>query len=217
MVSAGDARLVAGTEAGWLPVRRQAESLPALVAASAADYVVAAERANVRLEVECAENVPPIDTDAAIVSKIIGNLLSNAIKYTPAAGRIWLRAASRPHMDGLANGPWVVVEVTDTGPGIPAALRERVFDEFFRAPAAEAAARGEGIGLAVSRRVARLLGGDISLPSAVRQGATVTLLLTAPAVDAATAAARSPPDGQSGDARDTQAVEGGGGGPSGGG
>ena len=207
MVSVGDALLVARTEAGSLPVRRQAESLPALVADSAADYVVAAERANLTLEVECAENLPPIDTDAALVSKIIGNLLSNAIKYTPAGGRTWLRAASRPHMDGLANGPWVVVEVTDTGPGIPAALRERVFDEFFRAPAAEAAARGEGIGLAVSRRVARLLGGDISLQSAVGQGATFTLWLPAPSVDAAISESTSPLDGQSGDASDTQAVD----------
>jgi signal transduction histidine kinase len=199
MVSVSDALLVARTEAGALPVRRQPEHLPALVLESASDYVVAAERADLTLNVECAENLPTIDTDAALVSKIIGNLLSNALKYTPAGGRIGLRASWRQLKEGSASGPWVAVEVNDTGPGIPAALRERVFDEFYRAPAAEAAARGEGIGLAMSRRVARLLGGDISLLSEAGQGATFTLWLPAPAIDAPSTEPAPPPAGSSHD------------------
>jgi signal transduction histidine kinase len=135
--------------------------------------------------VEVAEDLPPVDTDSALVSKIIGNLLSNAIKYTPSGGRIWLRASARPGRDGPETGPWVVAEVRDTGPGVPAALREQVFDEFFRAPTATVTARGEGIGLAVSRRVARLLGGEITLDSEEGRGAAFTLWLPVQSSDAA--------------------------------
>ena len=180
-----DALWVARTEAGALPMRRQQEDLRVLVLESASDYGAAAERAGLTLTVELTEDLPSIDTDRSHVSKIIGNLLSNAIKYTPTGGRVWLRASARPGRDGHAIGRWVVIEVCDTGPGIPAALREQVFDEFFRAPTATTTARGEGIGLAMSRRVARLLGGEITLDSEEGRGCAFTLWLPAPSRDAA--------------------------------
>jgi histidine kinase len=73
-----------------------------------------------------------------------------------------------------------VAEVHDTGPGIPSALHGQVFDEFFRAPTAASTTRGEGIGLAMSRRVARLLGGEITVDSEDGHGAIFTLWLPAP-------------------------------------
>jgi signal transduction histidine kinase len=69
--------------------------------------------------------------------------------------------------------------VCDTGPGVPPELRERIFDEFFRTPAARAAAPGAGVGLAMSRRVARLLGGEITADGENGRGATFTLWLPA--------------------------------------
>jgi two-component system aerobic respiration control sensor histidine kinase ArcB len=75
--------------------------------------------------------------------------------------------------------------VRDTGAGIPAALQEKVFEEFFRAPTAATSARGEGIGLATSRSMARLLGGEITLESEEGHGATFTLWLPAPAPETA--------------------------------
>jgi signal transduction histidine kinase len=179
-VAVEDALIVARTEAGVLPVRRHPEDLRHLVLEAAADYVAAAERADLTLDVEYAEDLPPVDTDPSLVSKIIGNLLSNAIKYTPAGGGVSLRASYRPHRPGSETGPWVVVEVCDTGPGVPAAYRERIFDEFFRTPAATTAARGEGIGLAMSRRVAQVLGGEITLDSEEGRGAAFALWLPAP-------------------------------------
>jgi signal transduction histidine kinase len=173
-------------------VRRRRQDLRALVVEAASDYVAAAEQAGLTLTVNLAEDLPPVDTDPALVSKIIGTLLSNAIKYTPSDGRILLRAFSRPARDGQETGPWVAVEVSDTGPGIPAALRERVFDEFFRAPAATTTARGEGIGLAMSRRVARLLGGEVTVDGEEGRGATFTFWLPAQS-SAAAVAAPSPP------------------------
>jgi signal transduction histidine kinase len=158
-----DALLVARTEAGTLPVRRQRADLRTLVLDSAGDYVAAAERAELTLTVELTDELPLVDTDASLVGKIVGNLLSNAIKYTPGKGRIWLRVSRKPRHGDLEAGDWIAVDVCDTGPGIPVELRERVFDEFFRVPSVVATAKGEGIGLAVSRRVARLLNGDLTL------------------------------------------------------
>jgi signal transduction histidine kinase len=86
-------------------------------------------------------------------------------------------------MDEPDAAPWVVVEVCDTGPGIPAAFQERIFDEFFRTPAATTAAHGDGIGLATSRRVARLLGGDITLRNRDDGGAIFALWLPPPAAE----------------------------------
>jgi signal transduction histidine kinase len=179
MVAVGDALLVARTEAGALPVRYRTEDGRTLILEAAADYVATAERAGLTLDVDCADDVPAIDTDGPLVSKIIGNLLSNAIKYTPAGGRIWVRSVVRASRDGSERGPWIVIEVRDTGPGIPVALHEQVFDEFFRAPSAASSTHGEGIGLAMSRRVARLLGGEITLDSEEGRGAAFTLWLPA--------------------------------------
>jgi signal transduction histidine kinase len=185
MVSVEDALLIARTEAGTLPLRRHTEDVRSLVRETAADFVATAERAQLTVHFECTNELPAIETDGALVSKIIGNLLSNAIKYTSATGQIWVRCLLRPSRDGSERGPWIVVEVRDTGAGIPVALHEKVFEEFFRAPTAASAARGEGIGLAMSRRVARLLGGDITLDSEDGHGATFFLWLPAPARETA--------------------------------
>ena len=80
---------------------------------------------------------------------------------------------------------WSTLTVEDSGPGIPAEWRERVFEEYTRVPASRDLAPGFGIGLAVSRRVARMLGGDVTVESGDGSsnghqrlgGATVTLWL----------------------------------------
>jgi signal transduction histidine kinase len=172
-----DALLVARTEAGTLPVRWQREDLHTLVLDVAADYVAEAERAGLTLTVEFSDELPLVDTDASLVAKIVGNLLSNAIKYTPGKGRIWLRTSRKGPITDSDARDWVGVEVCDTGPGIAGDLREKVFDEFFRAPAVTATAKGDGIGLAMSRRVARLLNGDITLGPPQEGGATFILWL----------------------------------------
>jgi signal transduction histidine kinase len=178
MVTVGDTLLVARTEAGELPLRYHTEDTRTLVLDAVADFRAAAERVHLTIDVECAEDLPAIDTDASLVSKIIGNLLSNAIKFTPAGGKISVRACCEPTRKGAEGGPWVAVEVSDSGSGIPAALHEQVFTEFFRAPAA-ATTHGDGIGLAMSRRVARMLGGEITLVSEESRGSTFTLWLPA--------------------------------------
>jgi signal transduction histidine kinase len=115
----------------------------------------------------------PLVTDPVRVRQILANLLSNAIKYTPPGGEISVRVVAR---DGKARGDdgRVGVEVRDNGPGIPSELQPRVFEEFFRVRA-NGGVNGNGLGLAISRRIARLLGGDVTFAEAEGGGSVFTL------------------------------------------
>lgn len=124
-------------------------------------------------------------TDPVRVRQVLTNLLSNAIKYTPRGGSISLRSVQEPH-DGRSR---VGIEVRDTGHGVPAELRDRIFDEFVRADSRTAS--GNGVGLAISRRLARMLGGDVTFSPNQPNGAVFTLWLesTTPAASSTTAVA----------------------------
>lgn len=125
------------------------------------------------LSADIAADVPLIATDAARVRQILGNLISNAVKYT-AQGRIVVRVERRRRETELPE--WIAVDVADTGPGIPPAEQELLFREFYRLRSTQAT-RGAGIGLAISKRLARALDGDLSVASEVGRGSVFTLWL----------------------------------------
>ena len=95
--------------------------------------------------------------DPATVSVLAGNLLDNALRYTPREGRVDVAVD--------ADGPHAVLSVTDTGPGIPPAEREQVFERFRRGDQADAggATNGSGLGLSIVRRIADAHGATITL------------------------------------------------------
>ena len=95
--------------------------------------------------------MPTIETDASRVEQILMNLLTNAIKYSPAGTRV--RLSVRP------EGEMVRYLVEDEGPGIREEEAERIFDVYVTT--AEGEKQGVGLGLPLSRRLARLLGGDL--------------------------------------------------------
>ena len=115
-----------------------------------------------------------IETDPERVTQILGNLLSNAVKYTPPRGKIEvkLEEAVAPTLSGK---PAWVIRVSDNGHGIPPEKAEAIFEEFTRL--APGVAEGAGLGLAIARRVARLLGGDITVVSEVGRGSVFSLWL----------------------------------------
>ena len=116
-------------------------------------------------------------TDRVRLRQILLNLLANAAKFT-RAGRIELRCRR--------EGPLLIFEVADTGIGMDAATLERVFREFVQAdPSTTRRYGGTGLGLALSRKLAGMLGGVVSVTSAPGQGSTFTLRL--PAVHATVA------------------------------
>jgi signal transduction histidine kinase len=160
-------------EAGQLQIRNETADMRALVAGVAADFHAAAEAAGLTLETRIASDLPSIDTEVARVRQILGNLLSNAIKYTPPGGRIVLAAAVEQGRRGRDLSRWLAIAVTDSGPGISAEQRQRLFHEFTRLHPDDKP--GVGLGLAISERIARLLGAELSVASEVGVGSTFTL------------------------------------------
>jgi signal transduction histidine kinase len=174
----GDLLELARVEAGHLSIDPHPTNVATLARNAVEEHRAAAAAAGHVLEVEVAADLPVVSTDARRVRQVLGNLVSNALKYTPPPGRIAVRAEVRRAEGGPRPGCWLAVAVTDSGPGIPRDKLGAIFDEFARL--APDAAPGSGLGLAIARRVARLLGGDITVANEVARGATFTLWLPAP-------------------------------------
>lgn len=136
------------------------------------DFAAPAKAAGVVLNAVANEGLEA-DTDPIRMRQVLTNLLSNAVKYAPGS-RVTVDAALRD-TGGPRAGQWVVLTVADNGPGIPADKREAIFLEYTRLD--PEARPGAGIGLAISRRIARLLGGDLTVESEVGRGSTFTLWL----------------------------------------
>jgi signal transduction histidine kinase len=171
-----DVLLLSRAEAGGLEVQPEPVDLPRLVRETVEDHQAAARSAGLDLRVEpTAGPTRPILTDPGRVRQILGNLLSNAVKYTPEGGRVRVTTAVRAGPRELGRAPAAAVAVRDTGPGIPPEAQARIFEEFARLDSG--AARGAGLGLAISQRLARLLGGIITVESAMGRGSTFTLWL----------------------------------------
>ena len=169
---------VARADSGGLTVRRERVDLRRVVEEVVEDHRPVAERAGHAVEFTC-DDALHVHTDPARVRQVLENLLSNAIKYTPAPGRLAVRAELVRGTRGGSprrEGRWVAVRVADTGPGIPPEMREIIFDEFSRLDA-HAGIKGHGLGLTISRRIARLLGGDLVVADGDAPGATFVLWL----------------------------------------
>ena len=144
---------------GALQIEYASSDLAAIVDEVVTDHEGMAREQGVDIAV--AAQPTPIVTDPLRVRQILANLVSNAIKYTPSGGHV--RVSVVHERRAPAHEQSVGVEVRDTGPGIPRELRSKVFEEFFRVRnTASGAPDGNGLGLAISRRIARLLGGDIT-------------------------------------------------------
>jgi signal transduction histidine kinase len=166
---------VARADSGGLSVERVEIDLGALADAAVADHRSAAVSAGHTLEVHRPAEPLHVLTDPARVGQVLGNLLSNAIKYTPSPGRITVRSGIERRSDGET---WATIRVSDTGPGIPPDQRDAIFDEFARLDDGGAQS-GHGLGLAIARRIARLLDGDLTVEDAPGGGAAFILWLRA--------------------------------------
>ena len=114
-----------------------------------------AQGSGVAVSVDYPDGLPLVPLDAALIERAVGNLLDNALRVTPAGGQIALRIEPEPQAQRLT--------VADTGPGVPQADREHVFDRFFQGSAHRERRGSSGLGLAIVRRVAELHGGVAGL------------------------------------------------------
>ena len=160
---------------GGLRVDRNETDVVAIAREVAEDYRAMADTAGLVLQTDAPPTIGTVETDPVRVRQVLGNLLSNAVKYTPPGGCVRVKASV---VSDDAVGHAVALSIVDDGPGIPEQLRERVFEEFFRVPTTSGA-DGAGVGLAIARRVSRMLGGDLRLSETPGGGATFTLLLPA--------------------------------------
>jgi two-component system sensor histidine kinase/response regulator len=118
--------------------------------------------------VGCASDIALL-ADAERLEQILINLLGNAIKFTPAGGKITVSCGTR-HGRGF-------VEVADTGIGIPASKLSSIFDAFVQVDANQGKRDGVGLGLAISRKLANAMNGDITVRSTLGEGSTFTVTL----------------------------------------
>ena len=160
-------------EAGRLDLNEEEISLPMLcdpVLRMVEDRIRAAE---LSIAVDLPPDLPLVLVDHRLTRQILINLLSNAIKFTPAGGRITLRAYRGQEGD-------IVIEVEDTGIGIPEKDVDRVLEPFVQVESHHARRyAGTGLGLALSRRLAELHGGRLSLVSQPDYGTRVGLHIPA--------------------------------------
>jgi len=165
---------LARAEAGQLTVKLDQVILREVVRDAVEEHRAAAEAAGLALVHADDRSETVLVTDPARVAQVLGNLLSNAIKYTPRGGRIEVATEmlARPNADGGAR---LAIHVDDDGPGIPADKREEIFGEFTRLESGDTP--GAGLGLSIARRVARLLGGDVTVDGEQRGGTRFTLWL----------------------------------------
>ena len=124
------------------------------------------------LELTAPERLPGLNTDATRLRQILFNLTYNALKFTEG-GRVELRA----RVEGQAPGR-LVLEVADTSIGLGAEQCERIFDAFRQADASTTRRfGGTGLGLTISRCLARLLGGDLVVASRLGEGSVFRVCL----------------------------------------
>ena len=139
---------------------------------TAKDFEVIASQKQINFTVEVPEGLPPVSFERRSIQRAVANLLQNAVNYTPSRGKVTLRAGRMT----TPGGESVEIAVADTGPGIPAGDRPRIFERYYRSPKTSGI-RGSGLGLAIVKAVAEAHGGRVEFEGEEGRGSTFRLLL----------------------------------------
>jgi signal transduction histidine kinase len=180
---------LAKVAAGRMEVHPEPLDLPSFLQDVLTEVEALAAERKLTTEVEPSAGIPRLSTDPVHLRQILVNLVGNAIKFTEEGGVVIALDHLYGHPDGVEETArprrwWVTVEVRDTGIGIAHADQARVFDEFEQVNVGargDSMRQGTGLGLPISRRLAHLMGGTITLDSSPGRGSTFTLWLPAPA------------------------------------
>jgi signal transduction histidine kinase len=162
---------LAKIEAGRMEVRSAPVSVSDLFEGLVGILKPLYEKKSVGIDAAVAGDVPILQTDAAKLQQVLYNFLSNAIKFSPAGGRIDLRA-ERDEADHVR------ISVTDRGPGIEQDKQGIIFEKFRQIDGSVTREHGgTGLGLAISKELVTLLGGSIGVKSKVGEGSTFWVVL----------------------------------------
>jgi len=177
---------VSKLEAGKMDIDYVEVDLAQLVRLTAANFDGLAPERQITFAIETPESVFA-QVDAQMVQRVLLNLLSNAFKFTPQGGRIHCVLSTHPNpTDQLKEGDVVeraVIAISDSGPGVPNELREKIFERFSQGDGGSTRRfGGTGLGLAIVKEFVELHGGTITISDALGGGAifTVELPLVAP-------------------------------------
>jgi signal transduction histidine kinase len=168
-------------EAGTLRVERRTALAADAVSTALSVLAPQADARGITLSAEC-DGQAGYSGDPQRVDQILLNLVSNAIKFTEPGGHARLSCAlcDDGHAAGDRPGTWVCLRVEDTGIGIAPEQLERIFEPFVQVESGYTRRHeGAGLGLAISRRFARWMGGDLTVESTPGTGSVFTLWLPA--------------------------------------
>lgn len=160
---------MARLESGRMQFQAQPVKLLPLLQDCASLMLPKAQEKFLSLDLQAPTELPALPADPDRLKQVLLNLLSNAIKYTPPGGQITVRA--------YASEQEMVLQVSDTGVGIPPEGIQRLFEKFYRVPGTERSAQGTGLGLYISRRIVEAHRGRIDVTSQVGQGTTFEVRL----------------------------------------
>jgi len=157
-------------EAEVSPPKPKPVPLDELTWAAVEDFQVATEQAELTLQAEIAPHLPPVSGSQGYLRRVLDNLIGNAVKFTPAGGTIAVRLRQ--------EGKQVILEVSDTGVGIPPDQLERIFERFYQVDgSARRRYGGVGLGLALVKEIVEAYGGNVTVESQVGEGTTFTVSL----------------------------------------
>lgn len=160
-----DLRALALADAGQLSLTREKTDLSALVTKTVQAFRAQAAENHITLTTDLPANLPPVNLDPERIAQVLGNLLSNAFRYTPTGGSV------RVTLSNL--GKAARVQVSDTGPGIPADALPHVFERFWRGDKSRSRPQGgAGLGLAIAKQWITAHNGQIGVESQVGKGST---------------------------------------------
>lgn len=172
-------------EAGKMQVRLEKSNLEEIIDGTISTFALSAEKKSISLKKELSADLPELMVDTDKLSQVLANLLSNALKFTPEKGVILIRAtqisksnASSPAIMHLPYQDFVLVEVKDTGAGIPAYELNRVFDKFHQVEKSLAGKMpGTGLGLPICKRLVEAHQGKIWVESELGKGSRFMFVL----------------------------------------
>lgn len=144
-----------------------------------------AKKKNIRIDFDCPPDIGWITADSKRLTQVVLNLLTNAVAFTPKLGHVTLT--------GSRADEWVEISVSDSGPGIPKAERQRMMEPFGRLKDEDHKGDGPGLGLTIVKRFVELHGGGVDIRSNKSRGANVIIRIP---VDGDNKAGVAPFDGE---------------------
>jgi two-component system OmpR family sensor kinase len=164
-----DLFLLSRADIGERPVHRRSLYLDEVIGDASRDVATLAKERGIRVECSLPEDGAPYEGDEELLDRVFGNLIENAFKHGPSGSRVLITLAR----DGVSYR----ATVEDEGAGVPAELRGKIFERFFRVSDDEFSVPGAGLGLAIARWAVEAHGGTIDVGTSALGGAKFTVRL----------------------------------------